>query len=170
MNNSLLITVFTDDRPGVIKILSDVVLSHHGNWLESSFSKLCGQFAGIVRIDVADKYKTDLINALQELTIHNIDIHFPRAKFVEEKESTKNPLNIQVEANDREGIVDEIASALAKQQINIIKMDTHCESASMAGYNLFKASLQITLPNNMAISDLENSLEQVSDDLMVSII
>ena len=74
-----------------------------------------------------------------------------------------------MEANDRPGIVQEIADALAKENINIDNLDTEVESASMAGYGLFRAHLFLAMPDDISEADLEEILEGVSDDVMVSI-
>lgn len=175
MNNQhVLITIFTEDRPGIVKALSDIILEHQGNWLESSFSTLAGQFAGIVHVEIAESMKSELMLSLEKLSEQNIHIHFPSSGNIKKDSIQNNNLNINllqihVEANDREGIVDEIATALSTHSINIIKIDTHCESASMAGFNLFKAELRVALPEKLNTDQLENILEQVSDDLMVSI-
>ena len=52
-NSKLIVSVFAEDRPNLINAISDQVLAHDGNWLESSLSRLCGQFAGLVHIDIA---------------------------------------------------------------------------------------------------------------------
>lgn len=48
----LVITVIGQDRPGLVGALSDTVYQHKGNWLGSSMSKLAGQFAGILQVDI----------------------------------------------------------------------------------------------------------------------
>jgi glycine cleavage system regulatory protein len=78
-------------------------------------------------------------------------------------------LQITVEANDRPGIVEEIANALSSQNTNIIKMETRCESASMAGYQMFQAYMLVELPVGYAVDQLEETLESVSDDLVVNV-
>ena len=57
MIESLLITVIADDRPGVVQLLSDVIKSNGGNWLESNLAHLDGEFAGLIRINVPTEKK-----------------------------------------------------------------------------------------------------------------
>ena len=166
----IIITLFAKDRPGVIRELSDTVLANKGNWLESSLSRLCGQFTGIVHIEVAPDNKADLLNALDKLAQTGINVTVQNFQEVEEESDSFEALQILVEANDRPGIVEEIATALADEDINIENMDTECESASMAGYNLFRAHMFLALPEGMTEDQLEQVLENVSDDLMVSVL
>lgn len=168
--DKLIITLFAEDKPGVLQKVSDTVLEHDGNWLESSLSRLCGQFAGIVHLAVDKKNKAALMSALQGLATEGItvSIHDELADSPDELSGT--PIEVIVEANDRPGIIDEIASALAEVKVNIEQMETACESASMAGYQLFIANLLVALPADLSVEQLEEALENVSDDLIVSIV
>jgi len=166
----IIITLFAKDRPGIIRELSDTVLAHKGNWLESSLSRLCGQFTGIVHIEIAAQQKNELLSAFDKLAQSGITVTVQNYQAVEEDVAAINAIQILVEANDRPGIVEEITSALADDDINIENMDTECESASMAGYNLFRAHMFLALPEGMAEEQLEQVLENVSDDLMVSVL
>lgn len=171
-NEKIIITLFAKDRPGVIRELSDTVLANKGNWLESSLSRLCGQFAGIVHLEIAPEHKSDLLAAFDKLVQTGINITVQQFQDVEAdvESDSFEALQILVEANDRPGIVEEIATALADEDINIENMDTECESASMAGYNLFRAHMFLALPEGMTEDQLEQIMENVSDDLMVSVL
>lgn len=166
----LIITFFAADRPGIVQALSNAILAHNGSWLESSLSRLCGQFAGIVHIGVSAESKQALLSELQKLSDDGINVTVQTADIVREDSHHAEPLEIVVEANDRSGIVDEIATALAAAQINVEQMETECESASMAGYELFRAYIAVSLPEGGSVDQLETILEGVSDDLMVTIV
>lgn len=169
-SEKLVITLFAEDRPGVVQLLSDKILAHDGNWLESSLSRLCGQFAGIIHVGVNDSKRAELVAELKALSAEglNITIHSGVKELPDNTPQT--PLELIVEANDRPGIVEEISSALAKINVNVEQMETSCESASMAGYQMFIASLWVALPDGGDTELLEQALENVSDDLIVSIV
>ena len=166
----IIITVFAKDRPGIIRSLSDTVLANKGNWLESSLSRLCGQFTGIVHIAVESGNKPKLINALETLSDEAIEVTVQNAEGVKTDDIEVNGLQILVEANDRPGIVKEIAEALTAENVNVDNIDTEIESASMAGYPIFRAHLFLAMPEDLSEDDLEDILEGVSDDVMVSIL
>ena len=63
----IVITLFAKDTPGIVRKVSDVVLENDGNWLESSLSRLCGQFTGIVHIAINSGEKAGLIAAFAQL-------------------------------------------------------------------------------------------------------
>lgn len=169
-NTKLVISVFAEDRPKLIQAISDKVLAHEGNWLESSLSRLCGQFAGIVHIDVADENRVALLKSFNELAEQGITITEHSTQGIVEESDTVNVVEIMVEANDRPGIIGEITRALGAENINIDSLETGCESASMAGYTLFRAHIMLALPDDMDEDDLEEIFASVSDDLMISVL
>ena len=85
------------------------------------------------------------------------------------EQQPRKSAKIIVEGNDRRGIVEELSSTLAEKNVNVEKLITQFESASMAGYDLFKAEINVSLPNNFTMEELEAILENISDDLMVNV-
>ncbi len=167
---TLVITVFAEDRPGIVRTLSDTALKYNASWQESSLSRLCGQFTGIVHFEVTKDKQDSLEAALTALHEEDIHVTVHQGAKVKDDSEDVNGLYIMVEANDRPGIVQEITQTLADNNVNVDNIDTEVSSASMAGYMLFKAHLSLAMPEDMSESDLEEILEDVSDDLMVSVL
>ena len=166
----IIITLFAKDRPGIIRALSDTVLANKGNWRESSLSRLCGQFTGIVHVEVESADRAALVAAFGALSQDGINVTVQNAEGVKTDDNEVNGLQILVEANDRPGIIKEIADALAAENVNVDNIDTEVESASMAGYPIFRAHMFLAMPDDLSEDDLEEILEGVSDDVMVSIL
>ena len=166
----IIITLFAKDRPGIIRALSETVLEQKGNWLESSLSRLCGQFTGIVHVEIASANKAGLISAFDHLAKDGIHVTVQQHDGISDDDKEVNGLQILVEANDRPGIIKEIADALAAENVNVDNIDTEVESASMAGYPIFRAHLFLAMPDDLSEDDLADVLEGVSDDVMVSIL
>lgn len=168
MNSTqFVLTIIARDKPGIVQALSDVVLACRGSWLESSLSRLGGQFAGIISVRIPDddlnafkKALSDLLSTGITVKIHNFD---------EEYVVAGKPATIYIEANDRAGIIEEISTALTDKNVNVEKLVSECQSASMAGYELFRAEIEVTLPKRFTVAKLEALMENVSDDLMVTI-
>lgn len=169
-NRKLIVSVFAEDRPNLVNEISDQVLEFDGNWLESSLSRLCGQFAGLIHIDIDDENRDDLLEALEGLAEQGIYITEQSAEGVVDDSDTVNVIEIMVEANDRPGIIGEITRTLGAANINIDSLDTGCESASMAGYTLFRAHMMLAMPEGMDEDDLEELIAGVSDDIMISVL
>ena len=162
-----ILTVIARDKPGIVNSLSDIVLVNQGSWLESSLSRLGGQFAGIVSVRVPDEFLDGFKKSLSDILPEGINVKIHG--FDEENDFDGKSATIIVEANDRPGIIDEISSTLVEKNVNVEKLVSMCESASMAGYELFKAEIDVTLPKRFTVTKLQALLEKVSDDLMVTI-
>jgi glycine cleavage system regulatory protein len=165
----LVLTVLGDDRPGLVESLSDVIAAHEGNWLESRMARLAGKFAGILRASVPQTHADALTNALQELEVHGLRMI---AEWSSSDEAVQEYrwLRLELIGSDRQGIVRDISHALAWRGINIDELSTEYMSAPMSGEMLFKATAQLRVPLQVAITDLQESLETLAHDLMVDVI
>jgi glycine cleavage system regulatory protein len=67
MLSTLVMTVIGADRPGLVQLVAATVADHGGNWLESRMCHLGGQFAGILRVEVATERADELVGALHRL-------------------------------------------------------------------------------------------------------
>ena len=67
LNTHLVITVIADDRPGIVKTLSDSIKSAGGNWMESRMTRLGGKFVGILRVDISTAMQASLVATLETL-------------------------------------------------------------------------------------------------------
>ncbi|GAL08586.1 ACT domain protein [Photobacterium aphoticum] len=161
----LIITVIGNDRPGLVDTLSDTVYQHQGNWLSSSLSKLAGQFAGIVQVEVADQDSAALRQALS--TIDGLQV-----QIVEEATTTAAHTTLHgllVTGNDRAGIVKEVTAKLHELGININKLKTDSHSAPNWGYPIFTADFQLELPASLTLEQVQETLENLADDLTIDI-
>ncbi|UGA53928.1 glycine cleavage system protein R [Vibrio sp. VB16] len=161
----LIITVIGKDRPGLVELLSDSVYQNNGNWLSSRLSKLAGQFAGILQIEIDEQHIKALRQALDQ--IEELQIHI-----VEEKsQALSSPVlhYLTVTVNDRPGIVKEVTAQLNQLGINIHKLKTHTQSAPNWGYPIFLAHFQLSLPDDIELSFVQQKLEMLADDLTVDI-
>lgn len=166
----LIITVIAHDRPGIVNSIAEVIKAHGGNWLESNLSNLRGHFAGVILVEIDSIDLQQLESSLVKLSTAESKLELKiLASDSANLESKEKALELFVEANDREGIVEEISKILAANNINVIRMATRRDSAPMAGYDLFFAEMAVILPDGMKIGALEAALESVSDDVMVSL-
>lgn len=167
----IILSVLAEDRPGIVSDLADRIKDADGNWLESSLSQLRGHFAGIIHVRVAEENIERLTTGVSALENQGIEVRVNEISQANEHAQRENheSLVLEVEANDRAGIVKEITNALSKKKVNVKHLETRRESAAMAGYDIFYAIMQADLPADVDTVELEQSLEALSDDLMVTI-
>lgn len=170
MNSSLVFTFLGQDRPGLVERLADIVADHQGNWLESRMTQLAGQFAGIVRVAVADADVDELSNTLCSLNIEGLTIHIQAGATSPAPGATSKLCKLHILGNDRPGIVREVSRALKQQQINVIEMSSNITSAAMSGDALFEAHVSAEMPAGCDFDELEDSLDQIAEQLSVDIV
>src|SRR5262245_8184993 len=71
---TLVMTVIGADRPGLVQMVAARVADHGGNWLESRMCRLGGQFAGILRVEVAKARRDELVGALRTLEVDGLRV------------------------------------------------------------------------------------------------
>jgi glycine cleavage system regulatory protein len=160
--NVLVISVLGKDKPGLVEQLAALISAQGGNWLESSFSRLAGQFAGIVKVAVAQD-GASLLQALQQLP----DLDVRGVLDADATPSARQDFALHLVGHDRIGIVKEVAAILARHQVNVEKLSTWLESAPMSGDVMFHARAELSAPSELDLTRVRVALESIADDLMV---
>src|SRR5512143_1344607 len=147
MQRLLVMTVIGQDRPGLVESVAGLVAEHGGNWLESRMSRLGGQFAGILRVEVPSENEPALVAALRKLDALGLTVvvHPDQAKPLPAR--PRQSL-LEIVGQDRPGIVRQISHVLASFGVNVEELETECASAAMSGEPLFKARARLSLPES----------------------
>lgn len=168
MNKHIVLTFIASDKPGLVEKIASVVSANHASWLDSRLANLAGRFAGIIRID-ASKADVDALSAQLlaleshgfKLTIENVDDQDNQVQALQRR--------ITILGNDRPGIVNEVAQALATHHINVDELNSHVGSAPMSGEALFEAEVLISVPETVSLDDLIDELDAIANELTVDI-
>jgi glycine cleavage system regulatory protein len=164
MSKHLVISILTDDRPGVVEQVARIVTRHQGNWHESALSRLGGKFAGIILVEVGNDQESALEKDLLGLENAGIRVAIDNAG---DSQPSGEEAKFSIIGNDRVGIVGEISRVLANHNVSVDELYTRTENAPMSGELLFIANARVILPQTMSRDDLQQILEQLSDDLMI---
>jgi glycine cleavage system regulatory protein len=168
MQRMLVMTVIGPDRPGLVDSVASLVAEHGGNWLESRMSRLGGQFAGILRVEVPGENEPPLVAALQKLGAQGLTVVVhpdqPKAPPTSARQSV-----LEIVGQDRPGIVRQISHVLASFGVNVEELQTECASAAMSGETLFKARARLSLPESCNAAEVRQKLEKIAEDLIVEI-
>jgi glycine cleavage system regulatory protein len=148
-------------------MVARVVAGHGGNWLESRMNRLGGQFAGIIRVEIAPAAEPALTRDLAALSAEGLTVVW--RSDVEEQGGTRRFAAIELVGLDRPGIVRDISQALARAGANVEELTTSRESAAMSGEPLFKAEIKISLPENCEVGAIRRELEEIAANLLVDI-
>lgn len=163
----LVLTVIAEDQPGLVERIAACVAEHGGNWLESRMARMAGQFAGILRVEVATQARPGLTRALEGLGAQGIRVQL--ATSGGEPAGRFTTIRLELVGNDRPGIVRDITRLLAEQGVNLENLLTEVSPAPMSGELLFTADALLAVPEGLALDQLQARLETLADDLMVEL-
>ena len=167
---TLVLTVIGDDRSGLVSALSGVIADHGGSWQRSQMARLAGKFAGIVLVAVPDDRAEALIAELGPLATEGLlDVTVERGEDEGSPRDDLTRLTLELVGADRPGIVHDISQALAAHQVSIEELHTATREAPMAGGMLFEATATLLAPPAVLLSDLQDVLEELADELMVDL-
>ena len=168
MRTSIVLTVVSEDRPGIVEAISETLAQHQGNWCESSMMSLAGQFAGILLVSVPDDQVESFLSGLDALQSRGMRIVAQRSAGDAVPEPRRQ-VSLDLVGQDRPGIVHEITEVLARHRINVQELETTVESASMSGESLFRARARIFIPDDVRLEHIQDELEKLANELMVDI-
>jgi glycine cleavage system regulatory protein len=167
VNNYLVLTIISDDKPGLVETLAQTISEHGGNWLESRMSHLAGKFAGILQVAVAPEQQESLTEALNALSGRGLKIVVEATRNIDKPAS--QIFRFSVIGPDRSGIVREIARAFAARHINMDELETDYSSMPWSGEPLFEATGIIEVPEAVNMEELHAQLDTIADELALDI-
>lgn len=130
-------------------------------------ARMAGQFAGILRVDIAREQLDQLREELQNLSSEGISIQL--AVSGETEPVPQPPVYLTLVGNDRPGIVHEVSAILSRHGVNVDHLETRCEPAPMSSELLFHAHARLSLLPQTDIDALRADLEGLADELMVEL-
>jgi glycine cleavage system regulatory protein len=167
---TLVMTVIGADRPGLVQMVAARVADHGGNWLESRMCRLGGQFAGILRVEVAAAQRDELVNALRTLEVDGlrIIIHAEAGSGAGAR-SGGLLATLELVGQDRPGILRSVSGVFAQHGVNVEELASERVSAPMGGGTLFQAKATVLVPDRAKLAEVRADLEKIAADLMVDL-
>lgn len=182
MQEIVVITVISDDKPGVVEAIAQSINQCGGNWLESKLAQMAGKFVGVIQVSVE---KTELERFENELkSLAKRGIHTTCEPFTGTALHTQNDSTVVKEHNlrasfhavgpDRKGIIKELSSAFLAKDINVETLETKLSSMPYSGEPLFEASGLVDIPSDStnhdkALNELHQRLDDIANELGIDI-
>ncbi|WP_053979787.1 glycine cleavage system protein R [Marinagarivorans algicola] len=161
----LILSVLSDDRPGVVRALASVVAEEQGNWLDCQLTRLAGKFAGVVCIDIPAARKASLETALERLG--KVGLRVLVDEVGQDIGHEVRYAMFNAAAPDRQGLVLEMSQALSERGISVVNLQTECSSMPYSGDPLFSARGQLAIPESLSLAAVEALLATVADELAI---
>lgn len=169
MLSDLILTIVSDDKPGIVEALANTVKTHNGNWLESRLTQLAGKFAGVVRVQVDESNRQQLSNALRNLRDQGINIIIETSSPASPGAEDIREASFHAVGPDRPGIVRELSHIFSEARINVTEMNTRYSSMPYSGEPLFEAEGRVHIPAGVQLHDIQEKLEEVAHALAIDI-
>jgi glycine cleavage system regulatory protein len=167
LSSRVLISFFSDDRPGVIHEISRAIEDHGGSWMDSQLSRLGGRFAGVLQAQVPAAQQEALDASLSALVDRGITATLTSAG--EAPAGAATTRGLRVLGPDRRGIVQEMTRALQDAGFNVLSLATSVETAPMSGEPLFRAEARIEVLEASRIDELEAQLDALAEAMTLEI-
>lgn len=163
---TLVLTVIGSDRAGLVEAVARIVDEHGGNWENSQLAELAGTFAGVIEVAVPESRADELQTALSTLDeLLTVAVH----SAAEPIAAPRRQVTFTVLGNDHPGIVRDISSALAAQDVSIDHLTTQTRDAAMAGGRLFEATIVARMPASIDFESVRAGLERLAAEIQVDI-
>lgn len=157
MEQLLVISALGSDRPGIVKALSQAVLEHDGNILDSRMTVLGGEFAVLMLVSGSEntlaKLEADQGKLATELDLL-ITLKRTQAR---DQQARALPYEVEVVAMDNPGIVHEIANFFSTRSINIDDLHTGTYAAPHTGTRMFSLHLVLSMPAEKSVAELRDA-------------
>ena len=167
MTVTAVLTVVARDRPGIVRSVAAAVAAEDGNWIDSSLARLGGEFAGIIRVDVARARLSSLEARLARLAHEGVQVS---VRTTGRSAPTGRRARLSLTSVDQPGIVHEISDVLARLGISIERFDSQVEPGSMSGAPLFVATADLVLPEELSLVTAQDAIEALAGDLMADLV
>jgi glycine cleavage system regulatory protein len=168
MIDEMVLTIIARDRPGLVKVLSETIAEHGGNWIDSSMARLGGEFAGILRVTVPSSANQSLERALARLGDAGISVAIRKGE-ASPMARVGRRMRLELTGVDHPGIIHRISAALSVLDISIDELETRVFAGSMSGAPMFEAKAEMLVPEGVREDILRATLEALAKDVLVDI-
>jgi glycine cleavage system transcriptional repressor len=151
------------DRPGIVAAVSEVLLAHQGNIEDSQMTILQGNFTIMLIVSTPDEVEAEALRTGLEGAGGKLGLEAVSLSEITEapgRTEISEPSHIvSVYGADHPGIVYDVTSTLASQQVNITDLTTRLIEGGEAPF--YAMMLEIALPPSRRIEEVGGALREV---------
>lgn len=161
----LVISALGQDRPGIVRNLTQPITELSANILDSRMTILGGEFAVLMMVegswDTIAKLEAQLPALEKKLELTLIS----KRTSSQRQENNSLPYAINVIALDNPGIVSQLAEFFSNRHINIQDLHTDSYHAAHTGTPMFSATMTVNIPANTSIARLREEFLDFCDGM-----
>ncbi len=160
----LVLSILADDRPGIVREITDRVLEQQCNVLDSHMATLDGVFAISMLIEGDPSQVAALEQGLWQAAEEGKYSVALRQARPDRDRTAGEPWTVRVTAMDHPGIVNSVARFLSDRGINIERMETRSEAAAHTATPMFSVTMQVLLPPDLERGGLQQDFESLCQE------
>ena len=165
MTTYLVITALGEDKPGIVKTITETINECGCSFGDSRMSVLGGEFAVILQAsgnwNTIAKLESQL-SALQD----SLGMHI-FSKRTEPKKAQKNimPYSADIISIDNPGIVHHLSNFFSNKRINIEELATSTYAGAHTGTPMFSVHMEVGIQSDINIAELREAFMDFCDNL-----
>ena len=167
-STSLVVTIVGADRHGIVSLLAERAQQFGANWAASRMTRLAGEFAGMVHLEVPRENADALALALRALESNGLQVVIARSDG-NALPTDLRAVELELVGEDRVGIVSSLTKMLAQRSISIENIHTEIVRSGGTGKQTFKVQAQLLVPAPLSIDELRAELGALASEMMVDI-
>lgn len=172
MSYRFVMTAFGQDRIGFVADVTRLLYENDCNLEDTSMNLLGDEFTlSLLFSSHDDKIDEQLSRECRRLEMQKGISAFIRSLPATHsaKQNGKTICTLHIEGLDQSGIVYKTSQFLAGKQLNILHLNSIAKPSPQSGAPMYAMDIQVQIPEGFALSELEDELGQVADELQVDI-
>ena len=167
-NVSLVVSIIGPDRPGIVSLVAERAQRYGANWAASRMTRMAGEFAGMVHLEVPRQQADALESTLRALEANGLRVTVARSDAATVPASLRS-VELELVGEDRIGIVSSVTRILAERGVSIESMHTELLRSGITGKQTFKVGAHLLLPAGLTVDALKAELGALAGEMMLDI-
>ena len=165
---SLVVSIVGADRHGIVSSLAERAQRYGANWAASRLTRIAGEFAGMVHLEVPRENAEALANALRGLESSGLQVAIAKSDGAKISDSIRS-VELELVGDDQVGIVSSLTNILAEHNISIENMHTEIIRNGVSGKQTFKIGAHLLVPAKLSMDDLREELGALAHKMIVDV-
>lgn len=165
---SLVVSIVGADRHGIVSSLAERAQRFGANWAASRMTRLAGEFAGMVHLEVPRENADALATSLRDLASSGLQVVVARSDGANLASSLR-VVELELVGEDRLGIVSNLTKLLAGRGISIESIHTDIVRSGVSGKQTFKVEAHLLVPASMSVDALQLEVGSLAREMMLDI-
>jgi methionyl-tRNA formyltransferase len=138
------------------------------NWAASRMTRLAGEFAGMVHLEVPRENADALATSLRGLASSGLQVVVARSDGANVA-SALRVVELELVGEDRLGIVSNLTKLLAGRGISIESIHTDIVRSGVSGKQTFKVEAHLLVPKSVSVEALQQEVGSLAREMMLDI-